>query len=94
MWIRLIINAALAGLFWGLSFYWIRKGMNPEVTDLRKYRQDAIYGSIGAAVTFAVSVVIIRSEVIADSVMTAFRPQEQRPALDTAPREFPEDTLS
>lgn len=40
------IVMALGAFLWGFTYYYIRRGLNPEVKDITKYRQDAIYGSI------------------------------------------------
>ena len=45
-----IILSALTGLFWGLTYYYIRRGMNPDVEDLSKFKSDAIYGAIAVFV--------------------------------------------
>jgi len=41
---------ALRSLLWGISYYFIRRAMNPEVTDLTKYRSDAMYGTLASFV--------------------------------------------
>ncbi len=37
---------ALGAFLWGFTYYYIRRALNPEVTDLSKYKADAVYGSI------------------------------------------------
>ena len=41
-----LMKFALRALIWGLTYYFVRRGLNPEVTDLEKFRGDAIYGSL------------------------------------------------
>lgn len=36
------------GLVWGIVYYFVRRGLNPEVDELQKYKSDAIYGSLAA----------------------------------------------
>lgn len=38
-------------LLWGITYYFIRRGLNPEVEDVTKFRADAIYGSLAAFVS-------------------------------------------
>jgi len=38
-------------LLWGITYYFIRRGLNPENEDITKFKSDAIYGSIAAFVS-------------------------------------------
>ena len=38
-------------LLWGVTYYFIRRGLNPDTKDLEKFRSDAIYGSLAAFVS-------------------------------------------
>lgn len=38
------------GLVWGIVYYFIRRGLNPDIEDLQKYKSDAIYGGLSASV--------------------------------------------
>jgi hypothetical protein len=55
--IRFAIRAAL----WGLTYYFVRRGLNPEVTDLSKYQADAIYGSLASFVAAVLFLLIDRA---------------------------------
>jgi len=35
----------LRTLVWGFTYYFIRRGLNPENTNLQRFRMDAFYGS-------------------------------------------------
>lgn len=39
------------GLVWGIVYYFIRRGLNPEVEDLQKYKKDALYGGLSAFIS-------------------------------------------
>lgn len=43
----LIIRA----LIWGLAYYFIRRGLNPENEDIKKFKKDAMYGSLAVFVS-------------------------------------------
>ena len=38
-------------VLWGLTYYFIRRGLNPEHEDLDKFNNDAIYGSVAVFVS-------------------------------------------
>ena len=38
-------------LIWGLTYYFIRRGLNPEVKDLEKYKVDTMYGALASFIT-------------------------------------------
>lgn len=38
-------------LIWGITYYFIRRGLNPDNKDLEKFKSDAIYGTIAAFVS-------------------------------------------
>ena len=45
-----IVYVALAAFIWALTHYYIRLGMNPEVTNLESHKQDTFYGAISVFV--------------------------------------------
>lgn len=47
----LVQNFVIKGVLWGFTYYFIRRGLNPEVEDVEKYKQDAIYGSLAALIS-------------------------------------------
>ena len=61
---KLLIQAVIAGIIWGVMFYFIRKGMNKRnfAADPEKKRADffydSIYGGIAAALTVIVKEVV------------------------------------
>jgi hypothetical protein len=44
----LVYESAVSALCWGISYLWIRRGMNPETRSnyYSKYWKDAVYGSL------------------------------------------------
>ena len=49
-----LIKAVLFGIIWGVTYYWIRRYLNPDIReDVEKYKNDAIYGSIAIMVATA-----------------------------------------
>jgi hypothetical protein len=46
---KLIVNAIIAAVVWGLTYLYIRRYLNPENKyNVDKFRLDAIYGGIAA----------------------------------------------
>ena len=45
---KTLLGFIVKALLWGLTYYYIRRGLNPEVTDLNKYTIDAIYGTLAS----------------------------------------------
>ncbi len=41
-------------LLWGITYYFIRRGLNPDTKDLEKFKSDAIYGALAAFVSAVV----------------------------------------
>lgn len=45
---KTILGFVIKSLIWGLTYYFIRRGLNPEVDNLGKYTVDAIYGTLAS----------------------------------------------
>lgn len=46
-----IMKSIVAGIFWGLTYLYIRRFLNPETTDnYMKYEKDAIYGGFASCI--------------------------------------------
>ena len=55
-----IILAVVTGLVWSFCFYYIRKGLNPDNTELSNFKNDAIFGGI-ATVLFVIINKVLQS---------------------------------
>ncbi len=49
---QVFLSFVIRGVLWGLTYYFIRRVMNPSTRDeAEKFRSDAIYGSLAAFVS-------------------------------------------
>jgi len=56
-----LIRFAIRAVLWGLTYYFVRRGLNPEITDLSKYQSDAFYGSLASFVSAILFLLIDQS---------------------------------
>jgi hypothetical protein len=48
---RLIVDAIIAAVVWGLTYLYVRRYLNPEnKRDVSRFRLDAMYGGLAAGV--------------------------------------------
>lgn len=45
-----MLKAAIGAIIWSLAYLYIRRFLNPEIKDYRKYQTDAMYGGLAAFV--------------------------------------------
>jgi hypothetical protein len=48
---KVLLSFVVRAVLWGLTYYFIRRALNPATTDLEKFQSDAIYGSVAAFVS-------------------------------------------
>lgn len=47
---NIIIESVIQGLLWAFTYYYIRRGLNPETKNkLKTFRNDTIYGGVAMA---------------------------------------------
>lgn len=48
---RVLLSFVVRAVLWGLTYYFIRRALNPTTTDLEKFQSDAIYGAVASFVS-------------------------------------------
>lgn len=44
----LLLKALISAVVWSLSYLYIRRYLNPEIDNYRKYQTDSLYGGLAA----------------------------------------------